>query len=133
MRIPKALIIAAVAVVAAGCNLLDVSTPTSSGGCPVSAVINAGVGFSDYKQRIPRQTAVAPPDSTVDVLLVFNSSITQQDRDAIATYGGSNVSSAGNAISVKAKFHAQDLPAYVANNGDRLSDAVIFIPECVTF
>jgi hypothetical protein len=133
MHMTKALFIVAATVVTAGCHLLDGSTPTSSGGCPVSAVINAGIGFSDYKQRIPRQTAVAPPDSTVDVLLVFNSSITQQDRDAIVTYGGSNVSSAGNAISLKAKFHAQDLPAYVANNGDRLSDALIYIPECVTF
>ena len=133
MHISKALVIAAVAVVTAGCHLLDVSTPTSSGGCPVSAVINAGIGFSDYKQRIPRQAAVAPPDSVVDVLLVFDTAITQQDRDAIATYGGSNVSSAGSAVSLKAQFHAKDLPTYVANDGDRLSDAVIYIPECVTF
>src|SRR3954463_4816828 len=70
MHISKAFVIAAAFVVTAGCHLLDVSTPTSSGGCPVSAVINAGISFSDYKQRIPRQAAVAPPDSVVDVLLV---------------------------------------------------------------
>jgi hypothetical protein len=77
--------------------------------------------------------AVAPPDSTVSVLLIFNSSITQEDRDAVATYGGSNVSTAGNALSLKAQFHAKDLPSYIGNVGDRLSDAVIYIPECVTF
>jgi len=116
-----------------GCHLLDVSGTTSTGGCPSSAVISAGVGVSDFKLRIPKQTAVAPPDSVLDVALLFQTAVTQPDRDTIVAHGGTNVATAGNATSLKAEFKANDLASYIANDNGRLSDAIIYIPSCTTF
>jgi hypothetical protein len=117
----------------AGCHLLDVSGTNGTNSCPSSAVISAGNGVSDFRQRIPKQTAVAPTDSILDVVLEFNSSVTQADRDSIATYGGTNVASAGTATALKAEFKAQDLATYVASDNGRLSDVFIYIPSCTTF
>ena len=116
-----------------GCHLLDVSGTSSTTTCPNSAVISAGVGISDFKLRIPKQTAAAPPDSVLDVALLFTTAVTQADRDTIATYGGTNVASAGSANTLKAEFKANDLAGYVANDSGRLSDAIIYIPACTTF
>lgn len=125
--------ICTVTLVATGCHLLDVSGSSSGTVCPNSAVINAGAGISDFKQRIPKQTAVAPPDSTLDVALVFSSAVTQADRDAITAAGGTNVSSAGTATALHVQFLAKDLPAYIANDTGRLSEAIIYIPSCTNF
>lgn len=121
-----------IAAVAAGaCYSLDV--PKSAvNSCTVSSVINAGVGISDFKQRIPKQTAVAPSDSVLDVMLTYSSAVTQADRDAIATAGGINISSGGTATSLKAQFPAAGLASYVAADTGRLTNVVIYIPACFT-
>ena len=130
----RALLIAAGAVAAIsavdGCHLLDVSGTSSTSSCPNSAVITAGVGVSDFKLRIPKQTAAAPPDSVLDVALLFATAVTQPDRDTIAAYGGTNVATAGSANTLKAEFKANDLASYVANDTGRLSNAIIYIPSC---
>jgi len=123
-------ILLAVALVAAGCNTLDISG-SANNSCPTSAVITAGAGVTDFRQRVPKQTAVAPPDSILDVVLTFTSAVAQNDRDRIATYNGTNVASAGSASSLRAEFEANDLTSYVANDPGRLADVVIFIPACV--
>jgi hypothetical protein len=133
MRVVSTLLAGAVVILGAGCRLLDVSGARSSRACPESAVINAGNGVTDFKQRVPRQTAVAPPDSILDVVLIFDSVIAQADRDRIVASGGTNVSSAGTAAALKAEFRAQDLNDYVAGDAGRLSDVVIYIPACATF
>jgi hypothetical protein len=124
--------LAAISVVT-GCHLLDVSGTSSMSSCPNSAVINAGVGISDFKVRIPKQTAVAPPDSVLDVALLFMTAVTQPDRDTIAVYGGTHVATAGSANTLKAEFKANDLASYVTNDSGRLNDAIIYIPSCTTF
>jgi len=124
-------IISLTVVVVAACYSLDV--PKSAvNNCTVSAVINAGVGTADFRQRIPKQTAVAPADSVLDVVLTFATAVTQVDRDAIATAGGMNISTAGTATSLKAQFRASDLASYVAADTGRLTNAVIYIPACFT-
>jgi len=124
--------VAAISVID-GCHLLDFSGTSSTTTCPNSAVINAGAGVSDFKVRIPQQTAVAPPDSVLDVALLFNTAVTQPDRDTITVYGGTNVFTAGSANTLKAEFKANDLANYVAHDAGRLSDAIIYIPACTTF
>ena len=123
-------ILLTVALIGAGCHTLDISG-SANNSCPTSAVITAGAGVTDFKQRIPRQTAVAPPDSILDVVLTFTSAVSQSDRDRITTFNGSNVASAGSATALRAQFEANDLTSYVANDPGRLADAVIYIPACV--
>ena len=123
-------ILLAVALIGAGCHTFDISgSPNNS--CPTSAVITAGAGETDFRQRIPKQTAVAPSDSILDVVLTFTSAVSQSDRDRIATYNGINVAGAGSATALRAQFEANDLTSYVANDPGRLADAVIYIPACV--
>lgn len=120
-----------VVVVTAGaiaCHKVEI-TGTSSDPC-TSAVITAGNGTTDFKQRIPKQTAVAPADSILDVVLTFVSAVTQSDRDRIGTYNGTNVASAGSANTLRAEFMANDLMNYVATDTGRLTDATIYIPAC---
>lgn len=110
------------------CHKVEI-TGTQSGPC-TSAVITAGNGITDFKQRIPKQTAVAPADSVLDVVLTFASAVTQNDRDRIGTYSGTNVASAGSANTLRAEFEANDLMNYVATDTGRLTDATIYIPAC---
>jgi hypothetical protein len=113
---------------AAACHTVDVTgTPNTT--C-TSAVITAGNGTTDFKQRIPKQTAVAPADSILDVVLTFVSAVTQSDRDRIGSYNGTNIASAGSANTVRAEFMANDLMNYVATDTGRLTDATIYIPAC---
>lgn len=116
-----------------GCHLLDVTGSRSGDNCPPSNVIAAGVGATDFKQRVAKQTAAAPPDSVLDVVLIFEGAISQSDRDQITAAGGTNVSSAGTASALKAEFKAVDLAAYVANDTGRLTEAIIYLPACATF
>lgn len=120
-----------IVMVAAGCHTLDISGQSSNNACPTSAVITAGAGITDFRQRIPKQTAVAPPDSVLDVVLSFVSAVSQADRDRIATYNGTNVANAGSATTLRAEFEANDLTSYVVDDTGRLSEVVIYIPDCV--
>lgn len=122
-------VIAAIAV-ALGCHIGVSETDLTT--CPTSAVISAGVNIADFKQRIAKQTAVAPPDSILDVVLTFDGAISQTDRDAITAAGGTNVSSASSVAGVRASFRAQALADYVANDQGRLTNAIIYIPSCTT-
>jgi hypothetical protein len=131
MNVTKFLLAVALVVAGAGCHLLDVSGANNGNTCPASPVINAGIAFPDFKDRIPRQTALAPTDTLLDVLLIFDSAITQADRDAITTAGGTNVVSVNATTTVKAQFHPADLANYVASDTGRLSDAIVYIASCV--
>src|SRR5256885_15403727 len=122
MRFRRILSVAAAVTAASGCHLLDVTRSSSGDGCPPSNVIAAGVGATDFKQRVAKQTAAAPPDSVLDVVLIFEGAINQTDRDQITTAGGTHVSSAGTASALKAEFKAVDLAAYVANDTGRLTE-----------
>ena len=121
------------AAVVGGCNLLNTTAIDSGSSCPSNNVIAAGAGFNDFRQRIPRQTAAAPPDSVLDVVLIFLTAYTQADQDRITASGGTNASSAGTTTALKAEFKANDLAAYVASDNGRLQDAVIYIPQCANF
>jgi hypothetical protein len=125
----KGVLIAAVTI-AAGCHIGVSETNLTN--CPTSAVISAGVDIADFKQRIAKQTAVAPPDSILDVVLTFDGAISQADRDAITAAGGTNVSSASSVAGVRASFRAQALADYVANDQGRLTNAIIYIPSCTS-
>jgi hypothetical protein len=120
-----------IVILTAGCHTLDISGQSSNNTCPTSAVITAGAGVADFRQRIPTQTAVAPPDSVLDVVLSFMSAVSQADRDRIATYNGTNVANAGSATALRVAFEANDLTSYVVGDTGRLSDVVIYIPDCV--
>jgi hypothetical protein len=120
------------AALAAACNGSDVTAQPDLGGCQPSTVIVAGEGISDFKQRIARQVAVAPMDTVVAVLITFTSAAVQDDRDRISMYGGMNVSTAGDASSLKAQFIPGDLARYVQDDTGRLSDVVIYDPACST-
>lgn len=123
----------ALAVFVAGCYTADIAGQSNFNGCVPSPVITAGQGISDFKQRIARQTSVAPADSVLSVLLTFASPVVQSDKDRIAAYSGTNVSTAGTASSLKAQFVSTDLARYVADDTTgRLSDAVIYDPACAT-
>src|SRR3954469_9178750 len=128
MRYLRSVVALAGIIAATACHLVDVSGANGSG-CPSSAVITAGAGIADFKQRIQRQTAVAPADSILDVVLVFDGAVAQADLDAIAAGGGTNVSSAGSVTAVRASFPAQALADYVAGDQARLNDAIIYIPS----
>lgn len=130
MRIGSFFLVAVAAL--CGCHLLDVPETKLTSTCPNSAVINAGAGVLDFKQRIPKQTAVAPPDSVLDVVLIFETAVTQADRDRIDASGGTNVSTAGTVSALKAQFTAQKLADYVTSDTGRLTDAVIYISSCMT-
>src|SRR6266576_6699169 len=101
-----AIALLSVVIIGAGCHTLDISGLSSNNTCPTSAVITAGAGVTDFRQRIPKQTAVAPPDSVLDVVLSFMSVVSQADRDHIATYNGTNVANAGSATTLRAEFKA---------------------------
>ena len=117
----------------AACYTVDIAGQSNFNGCVASPVITAGAGISDYKQRIARQTAVAPADSLLSVLLTFVSPVVQSDKDRITAYSGSNVANAGTASSLKAQFVSQDLARYVSEDTtSRLSDVVIYDPACAT-
>jgi hypothetical protein len=131
MRTNRAIALLSTVLIAAGCHTLDISGQSSNNTCPTSAVITAGAGVTDFRQRIPRQTAVAPPDSILDVVISFVSAVSQADRDRIATYNGTNVANAGSATTLRAEFEANDLASYVVNDTGRLTDVVIYIPDCV--
>lgn len=133
MRIVTKFAFLAIAAAISGCNLLDTTAIDSGSSCPSSNVIAAGAGINDFRQRIPRQTAIAPPDSVLDVVLIFLSAYTQADQDRITTSAGMNVSTAGTTSALKAEFKANDLAAYVASDNGRLQDAVIYIPQCANF
>lgn len=121
--------LAAFALVA-GCYTVDIAGQSNFNGCPPSTVITAGQNISDFKQRIQRQTAVAPADSVLDVVLTFATKPDQSDRDRISTYHGSNIAITENVASLKAEFLSQDLARYVAEDTGRLIDAVIYDPAC---
>jgi len=112
------------------CIDINVSGNNSLDACSESAVINAGIGIADFRDRIPKQTAASRPDSVLDVVLTFASAVTQSDRDRIASYNGTHVQTAGTAASLKAEFTAQDVFNYVTDDTGRLSDVVIYIPAC---
>jgi hypothetical protein len=116
-----------------GCHLLDVPSASSVSSCPTSAVISAGIGITDFRERIPKQTAVAPPDSVLDVVLIFDGAIIQADRDDITASGGTHVATAGTANALKAEFRAEDLTTYIAGDSGRLTEAVIYILACAAF
>jgi hypothetical protein len=120
------------AALAAGCYTADIAGQSSFNGCSPSPVIVAGQGISDFRQRIARQIAVAPADSVLDVVVTFTTAVVQADRDRITSYGGNNVSTAGNASSLKVEFVAADLARYVSDDTGRLSDVVIYDPACTT-
>ena len=130
LRTNGAIALLSTVIIAAGCHTIDISG-SSNNTCPTSAVITAGAGVTDFRQRIPRQTAVAPPDSVLDVVLSFMSAVSPADRDRIATYNGTNVANAGSATTLRAEFEANDLTSYVVNDTGRLTDVVIYIPDCV--
>jgi hypothetical protein len=113
------------------CYTVDVAGGNNPNKCPSSAVINAGQGISDFKQRIPRQTAVAPGDSILDVQLSYKSTVTTADRDRITQYGGTGIQAGRTDAMVTARFAAVDLTRFVADDPGRLSDAIIYIPACV--
>ena len=96
------------------------------------AVITAGNGIANFKQRIPKQTAVAPADSVLDVILTFASAPTQNDRDQIGLYNGTNVANAATINALRAEFPAANLANYVAADTGRLTDAAIYVPACTT-
>ena len=131
LRAKHSIALLSIGIVAAGCHTLDISGQSSNNTCPSSAVITAGAGVTDFRQRIPRQTAVAPPDSVLDVVISFVSAVAPSDRDRIATYNGMNVANAGSATTLRAEFEANDLTSYVVDDTGRLSDVVIYIPDCV--
>jgi hypothetical protein len=120
------------AVLVAGCYSVDIAGQTSFNNCPLSAVIGAGQGISDFKTRVQRQTAVAPQDSILDVALTFTTPATQVDRDRIGAYNGTNIATGNNPNSLKAQFRAQDLGRYVSEDTGRLSDAVVYNPACTS-
>jgi len=64
-------------------------------------VITAGAGVTDCRQRIPRQTAVAPPHAVLDT---------------------------GSATTLSAEFEANDLTSYFVDDTARLTDVVITSP-----
>ena len=131
MRVCLVLLIGALGALC-GCHLLDVPETKVSSSCPNSAVINAGSGVLDFKERVARQITVAPPDSVLDVVLLFETTVTQADLDRIGTSGGTNVASAGGTAALKAQFTAQNLGSYVASDAGRLTDAVIYIAACMS-
>lgn len=115
------------------CYTADIAGQARFNGCTPSPVITAGQGISDYKQRIARQTAVASGDTVLSVLLTFTSPVVQSDKDRITAYGGTNMSTAGTASSLKAQFISADLARYVSEDTtNRLSDVVIYDPSCAT-
>lgn len=126
------LISLAAAALAAGCYTVDIAGQSSFNRCTPSPVIVAGQGISDFKQRIARQTAVAPADSILNVVLTFMTVVVQSDRDRITSYGGTDIATAGTASSLKAKFVGVELARYVSEDTGRLSDAVIYDPACTT-
>ena len=124
---PLALLIVAGVI---ACQKAEV-TGTQTDPC-MPAVITAGNGVADFKLRIPKQTAVAPADSMLDVILTFASAPTQSDRDRIGSFNGTNVASAGTPNALRAEFEASDLTTYVASDTGRLTDATIYVPACTT-
>jgi hypothetical protein len=131
MRYTKPLLVSV--VLAAGCYSVDIAGQSNFNGCTPSAVITAGQGISDVAQRIARQTAVAPADSVLSVLITFTSAVMQSDRDRITSYGGTNITTAATASSLKSQFPAQSLERYVSEDTTgRLSDVVIYDPTCTS-
>ncbi|MFL5615858.1 MAG: hypothetical protein ACJ796_19500 [Gemmatimonadaceae bacterium] len=128
MHYVRRVVLIAAVPIAAGCHIGVSETNLTN--CPTSAVISAGVDIVDFKQRIQKQTAVAPPDSILDVVLTFDGAINQADLDAITAAGGTNVSNTGSVAGVRASFRAQALADYVANDQGRLTNAIIYIPSC---
>lgn len=129
MRQPALALLAAIVFVV-GCTTSDIAQP-SLGGCSPSTVITAGLGISDYKQRIARQVSLVPTDTVLDVIITFTTAVVQSDRDRIAAYGGINVASAGTVSTLKAQFVAPDLASYVSEDTTgRLSDVTIYDPAC---
>jgi hypothetical protein len=65
------------------------------------SVVVGGAGVTDCRQRIPRQTAVAPPHAVLDT---------------------------GSATTLSAEFEANDLTSYFVDDTARLTDVVITSP-----
>ena len=124
--------IALCAAALGGCYSVDVAGFSSFNNCPQSAVLTGGQGISDFKQRIARQSQLAPGDSGIDVRLTYKTAVTTADRDRIAQYGGTSVLAGATDGVVTARFPMSDLARFVAEDGGRLSDAVIFVSACVS-
>jgi len=131
MRFGWNLLAGAVAALCA-CHLLDVPETKVTSSCPNSAVISAGAGVLDFKERVPKQLAVAPPDTLLDVVLIFETAVTQADHDRIDASGGTNVATAGSVSALKAQFRAAALGTYVGADNGRLTDVVIYIASCMS-
>jgi hypothetical protein len=115
---------------AGACYTADIAGQANFNGCRQSAVITAGQGVSDLKQRIALQTSIAPADSILDVAITFTSAFVSSDSNRILAYGGSKITAGNTSSELKAEFQAQDLERYVSEDTGRLSDVVIFDPTC---
>ena len=132
MRLARLTSLGPALLAVSACFTVDIAGSSAFNFCPQSRVITAGDGVGDFKQRIPKQTALAPPDSLLDVRLVYPSGAGQADRDRIAQYSGTDVLTGRTGAELTARFRAQDLTRFVADDTGRLSDAVIYIPSCAS-
>jgi hypothetical protein len=96
--------------------------------CEQPRLLLAGVG--DFRDRLARQVALAPPDSALDVALIFADAIVAEDRAQIARYGGEILYEFRYLPALSVRFRARALGEYVAADPGRLTNASLGLRVC---
>ena len=116
----------------AGCGVLATeSAAEKARGCPQPAVIEAGHGITDFRERVAHQSTVAPPDSVLNVNLMFRTEVLPTDTARVKEFRGTITYRFQRFPSLNVLFQAADLGRYVlAADTMRLQDASLGLMMC---